>query len=420
MRVQKTTIRFRPYNIIWVAYFLLFVGFESVNVIAPKLYKARQYSSLLCLIWIFYNLFQNRKFKWNRYLLEGILFLAVPVFTTVIFNNDFEYVRYAVKQFYFCTLMLLGCECMFEQIGIKRSIEVLLSVFEILLYANFIAMLVYPNGVLRYALVQGKEMWLPMARNASRPGGLGRVAWLLDQQGLLTIYVVPGTCLSLLWSSISQKKYLNLRTLLFIGVCCLQVFYYSRSGNCILTYTIFFLVLIAVPLWWKFGLPLPNIKWLFLILLIMFFGAVYFNLPERFEWLIVDVLHRDLTLSGRLAVWMNAINAILEKPVLGWGYIDHSYATSLFVGASHPHNQFLYIAYQGGLLALALFIAFLFDSFRVLWRCRKTKDMRMLVVWAANMCILVGMFGDRYIPYYGITFVVFLLASRIPEILKAS
>lgn len=420
MSNYRKILRIRTSDIIWFLFFFVITGFDSIRFIAPTVYRIRQYGSLLCAFWLAIHISRTRKIKLNIITIEGVTFLIIPLITTAIFNRDLSNFKSAIIQFYFCAMMLLGCDCMFREIGMKRAIMILLSIFEVLLYVNFIAMLLYPNGMLRFAVVNNLETWIPLTRNSSRIGGWTRVAWMLDHQGLLTIYVIPGSCLSLLWASMNRKKFWNFRTMLLIVVSCIQVFYFARSANCILAYTIFFLILIIVPLWLKLGLSLPDIKWLFLCISIVFLGVVFFNIQENFEWLLVNILHRDLTMTGRLTVWINAIYAILRKPILGWGYIDSVDAVKLFVAARHPHNQFLHIAYQGGLVALGIFIAFLLSSFKALWTCRKVKNMQMLVIWAANLSILIGMFGDRYIPYYGISFVVFILAAHTAEIINIS
>lgn len=406
-------------SVVWFFYFLLITGFPSLNFLAPTVERLWRYCTLLCVAWLIIIAAKTGKFRISIVTVVGIAFLFIPVFSTVINHCGMNNIRTTVRQFYMCAMMLIGWDCMFRQIGVKRSVGVLLVLFEFLVYVNMIAMILYPGGMARITAINGTEGWVPLPRGISRNPDM-KVAWMLDHQGLLTLYAAPGTCLSLLWAYLSRKKPWNFRTAVYVIVCCIEVFYFSHAANCILTYSVFLAILIFIPLWQKFGLALPSIRWLLFGIFVLFFSVIYFNIQEWFEWLIINVLQRDLSLTGRLTVWENTIQAIISKPFWGWGQIDSFEAWRLFVVAAHPHNQFLYIAFQGGLVAFGLFVFFLFYAFRPLLRYRKINKPCVRVIWAATLCILIGMFGDRYIPYYGITFVVFLLASRTSEILELS
>jgi O-antigen ligase len=58
--------------------------------------------------------------------------------------------------------------------------------------------------------------------------------------------------------------------------------------------------------------------------------------------------------AGRLDIWKFTIGLISERPLLGYGFEPYSNYSSIF---DTPHNQYLEIAYKGGLVAVIAFFA---------------------------------------------------------------
>lgn len=82
---------------------------------------------------------------------------------------------------------------------------------------------------------------------------------------------------------------------------------------------------------------------------------------NMFSSLIQDVLHKSLTLSGRVFLWESAQAAIMERPLMGYGIVSRALRSLsyVFLGFAHPHNQVLYILYQGGAVSLLLHVVFI-------------------------------------------------------------
>jgi O-antigen ligase len=83
---------------------------------------------------------------------------------------------------------------------------------------------------------------------------------------------------------------------------------------------------------------------------------------------VTGVLGKSSDLTGRATLWSQAAEAILERPILGWGFDDNATViehTSLpFL---HFHNGYLDLGVRGGAAALSL-LATLFAT--ALWRTR--------------------------------------------------
>lgn len=98
--------------------------------------------------------------------------------------------------------------------------------------------------------------------------------------------------------------------------------------------------------------------------------ALHFSTP------LMRVLGRDPTLSGRTAIWSQAIHAIEQRPMLGYGYDAFwrgMQGPSLQVNAAvhfiveHAHNGFLEIWLELGLVGLVLFLLSWMAAWRSLW-----------------------------------------------------
>lgn len=74
--------------------------------------------------------------------------------------------------------------------------------------------------------------------------------------------------------------------------------------------------------------------------------------------IVVNILHRDMTLTGRTIIWDITVNKIIEKPVLGYGMIDGMDFQAMLGGITgvNAHNTYLMMLFNGGLILFAIFI----------------------------------------------------------------
>jgi O-antigen ligase len=137
----------------------------------------------------------------------------------------------------------------------------------------------------------------------------------------------------------------------------------------------------------------------FVFLCAVFFGYVaYANMDT-----ILAFMGKDPTFSNRAVVWQAVFAAILKRPLLGYGYL--AFFSSLSAGAgsiattthfivNHPHNGYLYIWLNLGLLGLALFSVIVFKAASNIW-----------TAWR----------GNPYTDWY-ICLIVLMLVENLSEI----
>lgn len=105
-------------------------------------------------------------------------------------------------------------------------------------------------------------------------------------------------------------------------------------------------------------MPQKIIKYIMIINIVLFLMLVVFNKMSIFSFIIVNVLNRNLTLTDRTVIWEVTINQIIRKPIFGYGFIDGLKFQQLLPGITgiNAHNTYLMILFNGGVIALSLFI----------------------------------------------------------------
>lgn len=105
---------------------------------------------------------------------------------------------------------------------------------------------------------------------------------------------------------------------------------------------------------------------------VFWFSLIVFRMQYLASDLIVNTLHKDLTLSHRTIIWDKALEMISDKPILGYGMSDsvniftvnHDYTgnnNNVWTTLS-GHNQILQILYYGGIVLLLAFVFLYFVS----------------------------------------------------------
>ncbi len=202
----------------------------------------------------------------------------------------------------------------------------------------------------------------------------------------------------LLLNRIFSKNYTFNEKLFFL------FFFLTVTGNLFLTFgrtgqVAFIFAIIIMPII-HFRLSLKSILISIILLFTIFFTA--FNISKAFETRVnhtVTDINKimDGDLSGswgiRTAYWVLTYNIIKEHP-LGRGIGDFensireeqkkekysflSHETKKFLGTNHPHNQYLLILLQTGIVGLLIFIYFIYKVFTLKIQDKDIKETSIL------------------------------------------
>jgi exopolysaccharide production protein ExoQ len=171
-------------------------------------------------------------------------------------------------------------------------------------------------------------------------------------------YLLMGLCLNLLVYEIDGERKLW-RLFLYPLVCAILLFVSGSGTGSVIA--MIFLILFFTKLY-KF----LNVYNVIITHTIVFFSIVVYRLHEIYLYpLIVNVLHRDITLTYRTDIWSIAIKYFTNGWLLGYGFGNDAIAQNLALPGwygqiiNETHNGILDIALSLGIMGLIPFLLFI-------------------------------------------------------------
>ena len=121
-----------------------------------------------------------------------------------------------------------------------------------------------------------------------------------------------------------------------------------------------FIILLLCTGYLIYGVNIPRkiMRKIIMLNVLLFFILVIVNKMSLFKFIIVDILHRNLSLTDRTIIWDITIKKIMSKPVMGYGMIDGLAFQSMlpYIIGVNAHNTYLMILFDGGIVLFAIFI----------------------------------------------------------------
>ncbi|MDD3049329.1 MAG: O-antigen ligase family protein [Bacilli bacterium] len=315
---------------------------------------------VVVLIYYFYNM------KISKIVLICGIYCIFNIAITILFRGDVN--AWGLKM-----ITSLICVMLFEIIVLKEKIGLLKDISiscNLLIIANFLSIVFYPDGI-SYS-------------------GLGR-DFLLGFENGFGIFMIPVSCINLILLSYGYKSILAIIGTLLSFISIILVW----SATSVFGFFIILVGLIYVFMLHKtvhiYHYAITSIM-LFLLIIIM--RAQYL-----FEPIIVGVLQRDLTFTGRTFLWDIALSRISNS--LLWGYGQNSdLQRTVFKGVSATHNHILDILNQSGIIGLLLFMFLIFIVIYQMHKFRKCMPVNMITICLGSMLIIMEFESyDAYIFY---------------------
>lgn len=131
-------------------------------------------------------------------------------------------------------------------------------------------------------------------------------------------------------------------------------------------------------------------------------GITFFKIQYLFSFIIVDILHKDLTMTGRTNVWNIGFEGFFSSPLLGCGFssktIDNGYVQLLFIG---------------GIIGTIAYFIFLQSSLKQF--CKK-KSLHLEKFFAFVIAIILLMFITESWPQFMGLYILLALAVNARNI----
>lgn len=390
-----------------VSYFLI-----GMHVILDTPGGTGLYLSFNIIAWLFvvilialglWQITLNKKIAYSKMLVWlslGCLCLFVPVF------YSFEFTDHAIPRLLALTGGLLLLFCLY-QFPVKQSDK-----YQLLIVILIAVAIESCLGLVQYFLFE-EGFWGGYKVGISRPHGV------FLQPNVMASFMATGLAIALFISTkptlVKSKLSTTIRGLIYFtlfSTSFLLVILQSRTGH---LSAILVLVLIAPYLYQKSSKQfLTNV--IIIILAIVSAIASFQN---------SDVAKRDSenyqSVGSRNVIYEVSIDMLKAKPIFGYGYgsyersfIDHfnQYAIknpdvgNTIQRLSHPHNEQLFWAIEGGIIAL---LAFLLFSIAYIKTWLNISRLKALALFALLLPILLH--SQLEFPFYSSVshFVVFLL-----------
>ena len=241
------------------------------------------------------------------------------------------------------TLNTLGIT-MFTYLALKQDSKAFFEGGSLLLGSyviiNTMTVLLFPNGMYASSMYT-MNFFLSY-----------RTAWF--------IFYLEATFLCLLSNELYPSKSKR-RWLLFVLFCeyLSMIIVWTATGLFCIT-----LGLLLILLWKQLRLKVFSLKTIMLAEIALFFGIVVFQMQEKFAFIIVYILKKDITFSQRVRIWNNAITAVLNSLWIGYGNMDASEAASILgYGVNHAHSYYLNTALYFGIIGLCLGLFTIYYAF---------------------------------------------------------
>ena len=290
--------------------------------------RNRRTSSFLILTALMYGLIILSTILNGGSLTEAIKLGAVNIILIMLLENEIDRIDYLMKAFIIC--------------------------LSILVVANFIAILLFPDGLYMGTYTYNGKV-LP-----------GQMSWILSVNNGMGKYFLY---LLFFKAEYDLKKYDRIRpSFYFLSLICISSVIITGSLTSVLGVGVMVVMIAMSQLINKMKPGIYNI-YLFLGVIVIF--HVLFVVLQNvgiFSGFVTNVLGDSLTFSGRTNIWTAVLKRIPLKPVLGFGFISQSdfrYFTGMPV-ASDSHNYLLHLTAFGGLVTALLFVVIIIMASRTI------------------------------------------------------
>ena len=343
---------------------------------------------VLSVLFIFVFYFKKKTF--SKFSLVVCIYQIMTVINAVIHGNSIS-----VKSIFLEVVPPL-CVCLLSELCVNicffRSAQVIQNIGIVCMVANLYTVLRYPGGMHNTLGVY--------------------YYWLLGSKNWQITYLFPFVVVTLLLMEKRQNwKIKDIMALLLAEITC----FFNTSTTSLICMTI--LIALSFLIRDRFT-NIINILTYSIVAFGMHFGVVFFRIQTLFSWLIEGILGKSVTFTSRTLLWDRMIALIIEKPFWGYGLLETTTRvriTGLWF-AVHAHNQFLEVAFQGGLVLLAVWLIVLFLPVGNLYKYRNFASSRIL---ATSIFAILLLFLTEYYSHTIFVFEVFLLAFHTEKIQKS-
>lgn len=333
-------------------------------------------------------LYFSRK-KISTIIISVILYQLSLFFSTVM--NSGNYWKLAVS----CGTIISFC--MVTELAVKKNsrlyFKTILDIYIPLSVINLIAIKMFPQGL-------------------AMDDYYGNIFYVIGTRNGFPPVLIPLLIYGFVYSSMNGKKFTAATLIFTVTVSASILITWSATGVA----GWFMLIIFALFIYRKSIAGVFNSMNLSLLYAVLFLGIIVFRLQSVFAFIIEDMLHKNITFTGRTDIWDIAIMLIKRSPVLGYGvYEGHGL---IFIRGQYyyAHNAVLEVLLQGGAVSLIFYGAIFGAAAVSLYRNRKYPVSQILTF--GIFTVLTMMLMEAYSNIW--IFALPVVACYVPEIAAQS
>lgn len=298
-----------------------------------KLYELAGYAGVAILLMQFLYLWIRRKIRVHIFAVLVLMLNIVPILRMLMVSGwNGEPIKLFIS-----TLGLL----LFVEIYQARwilIIRALMVYFEMVVYMNFITIILFPGGLYHQGLYTDN--------------------WLLGYSNSEIKYLILAGLVAIVYESL---HYSRIRSTLLCVVVAISIL---RLGA--VTGIIGMLAMVGLYWFQKKRIKIFNLKNMAIITAVVFFYFIVQQKVVEYVGLIEELTGKAVTFTSRFDIWNRTILFWQQNPLLGWGWKSSGQRGIEYsnVYATNAHNTYLEYLYLGGIIELAIFIFIIYAIYR--------------------------------------------------------
>lgn len=213
------------------------------------------------------------------------------------------------------------------------------------------------------------------------------VCGLFTNRNYLVRFFLPGTFFVMMHSYEKRGSAWSIQTIFYLIFICISIVLSKSATGMIGVFIFLTLSLLYIN---KSNKKIPrflSVNWVLIYTVIFFLLIICFDVQEKFAFLIVDVLNKDLTFTGRTIVWEEAIGIIKNNPIWGIGETSNLNELVFNFPASHAHQYWLQLLVTGGIVGcLMIYAIYFFASKNIV---KHSRSVVLKLVSITIICFLI-------------------------------
>lgn len=325
---------------------------------------------------------------WNPFILFVFIFFTWRTLTSYFLNNEPHDLVNTIR--IMNSILLINYGVRYHTKNLLFSISALLSVYALL---NFLTILAFPSG---------------LYIDNPRPGHY-REGWLFGINNQFLVFLSPAVSIGILHSWFKRKR-ISFWMIIVSTISLISTYYTDSATGLVSLVFIVFAVLMFTRN--KKTLAKYDFKKMLVIYIIVWTLLVWMNSVEFFQTIFIEVLGRDMTLSGRTRIWMRVFEEIPNSPWYGYGINVRVLITVTYFVA---HNMILQVILESGIVGLVLFsITVLLSGFKLQTYSRSPYAVIILV---GIFSILIGGLTESY--RFNYLYMLLMLGYQVEYIINS-